>query len=127
MNRFLCSLIIITSLSVSYVWQQVKLIEYSYHINDNRKSLSLLIDRNESLRYNAASLKSPAYLTYRLAENNVELDTLEQWQNIRLAKVEPQKKKDELTYDKSFAIAARALINILTPKAEAIAQELDQP
>lgn len=125
MHRFLCTITIITTLSLNYVSQQVKLLEYSYNINGNRKALSLLIDENERLRYNVASLESPVNLMRRLADNNIELDTPQNWHNIRLAKANPENKKPELTYDNSFRIAAKALINILTPKAEAIAQELD--
>lgn len=133
MYKFLCSIIIITSLSLSYVHQRVELFEYSYRINDNHKRLCLLIDRNEGLRYNVASLKAPHNLRRELALNNIELDTPQNWHNIRLASLPAgqagaeSKKKKELTYDNSFRIAARALINILAPKAEAIAQELNQP
>ena len=124
MYRFLCSVIIITALSLGYVAQWVKLIEYSYRINDGRKKLCLLIDENEGLRYNVASLKSPASLTKRLVSSDIELNVPQKWHNIRLAKAEP-KKEEVLTYDSSFKIAAKALVNILTTKAEAIAQELD--
>ena len=127
MYRFLCSLAVITTLSLSYVSQQVKLLEYSYRINDNRKRLCLLIDENERLGYNVASLKSPVNIKQRLALNNIKLDAPENWRNIRLVKTEPEKEKIELTYDSSFKIAAKSLISILTPKAEAIAQELEQP
>jgi len=124
MYKFLCTVIILTTLSLGYVAQQVKLVEYSYRINDSRKRLCLLIDENEGLRYNVASLKSPASLKRRLASSEIELNVPQKWHSIRLAKAKP-KKEEALTYDSSFKIAATTLVNILTPKAEAIAQELD--
>jgi len=45
-----------------YVYQQARLVEYSYAINDSKEDLSLLIDRNNSLRYNIARLESPVRL-----------------------------------------------------------------
>ena len=127
MSRFLSSVIIITMLSIGYVYQQVNLIEQSYRINFNSKRLSLLIDQNESLRYNVASLKSPGNLKQRLVSNSINLDTPQNWYSIRLAKQEPKLEKSETKNIGSFQIAAKALINIITPKTEAIAQEINQP
>ena len=114
-------------LSIGYVYQQVNLIEQSYRINFNSKRLSLLIDQNESLRYNVASLKSPGNLKQRLVSNSINLDTPQNWYSIRLAKQEPKLEKSETKNIGSFQIAAKALINIITPKTEAIAQEINQP
>lgn len=127
MAKFLLSLFIITTLSLSYVSQQVKLVEYSYSINNNTRDLSLLIDDNERLRYNVASLRTPLSLKQTLANNNINLDTPQDWHKIRLARTEQKNSRNELTYESSFKIAARVLLNILTPDSEAIAQELDQP
>ncbi|MBN1405561.1 MAG: hypothetical protein JW946_03495, partial [Candidatus Omnitrophica bacterium] len=111
-----------------YIYQQVKLVEYSYRINNNNNKLCLLIDHNEALRYNVASLKSSDSLTKRLACNNIRLDTPQNWYSIRLAKAEPGniEKNDVVKNDKSFSIA-KVFANIFTPKTEAIAQELTRP
>jgi len=122
MYKFLCSVIIITSLSLGLVWQQVKLIEYSYHINDSHKVVALLIDENERLGYNVASLKSPVSLNKHLAANRIELDMQQTWQNIRLAKQQPGQSKSNIN-NSPLKVAAKAFINIFTPKREAIAQE----
>ncbi|MFH0732211.1 MAG: hypothetical protein V2A72_04750 [Candidatus Omnitrophota bacterium] len=128
MRRFLSIVIILTLLSLGYVCQQVKLFEYSYRIGDNNKRLCLLIDRNEALRYNVASLESPVSLGQKLARNKIELAAQQNWSNIKLARAVPeetQQQKDASAYENSFKIATRVLINAFTPKAEAIAQELE--
>lgn len=126
MYKFLCSIIVITSLSLTYIYQQVQLVEYSYRINNSHKRLCLLIDQNEGLRYNVASLKSPDNLTRRLASNNIKLDTPQNWYNIRLAKAEPTKGKSEIARrNGALKIASKVITNILTPKTEAVAQELN--
>ncbi len=62
MKKALTAIIAVTLLSSLYVYQHARLIEYSYFINTGRHSLSLLIDRNRSLRYNISRLESPARL-----------------------------------------------------------------
>ena len=103
------------------------MLEYSYRINNSHKRLCFLIDQNESLRYNVASLKSPGALTRKLAYNNIKLDTPVNWHNIRLARAESKIEEKKPTYESSFKIAAKALASIFMPKTEAIAQDLNKP
>jgi len=128
MRKFFCVITIITTLLLSYISQQIKLLEYSYSIHKNSKNLCLLIDQNKSLRYNVANLESPVNLEQKLQYDNTELGVPGNWHYIRLAKAQPnQAEINKAAYDGSFKIAAKVLLNIFTPKAEAIAQELGQP
>jgi hypothetical protein len=62
MNKFFITILIVTSLSILYVFQQTKLLEHSYEMNSNLKKLTLLVDQNKALRYNIAKLEAPARL-----------------------------------------------------------------
>jgi len=62
MKRPLVTILILTLLSIGYVFQHAKTLEHSYQINSCKKNLSLLIDRNRALRYNIAKLEAPARL-----------------------------------------------------------------
>ncbi|GEM_PF-6779627 len=123
MYKFLSSVIIITLLSLSYVWQQVKLVEYSYRINNTDKKVCLLIDENERLRYNVASLSSPVNLQKSLIAKRIDMDTQRNWRNIKLAKQQAQTKQETSVRNNPLRVAARAFSDMLTPKREAIAQE----
>ena len=97
--------------------------ECSYRINDNSKSVSLLIDENERLRYNVASLKSPVSLKKHLIAKRINLDPQQNWHNVRLVKTEPQQTKNKLNQNSALRVAAKAFIDLFTPKREAVAQE----
>ena len=62
MKKFLTIALIIMLLSVSYVFQHAKLLEYGCNINSAKKDLSLLIDQNRALRYNVSKLEAPGRL-----------------------------------------------------------------
>lgn len=69
MKKALIAIITVTLFSGIYVYQNARLLEYSYSINSSRKSLSLLIDRNRALRYNISRLESPARLERAIMAN----------------------------------------------------------
>ncbi len=62
MKKTLIAIVVVTLFSGIYVYQNARLLEYSYSINASKKNLSLLIDRNRTLRYNVSRLESPARL-----------------------------------------------------------------
>jgi hypothetical protein len=67
MGKSLTTILIITALSILYVFQHAALIEQSYNINIHEKAQFLLIDQNKKLRYNIARLEAPAHLEEQMA------------------------------------------------------------
>ncbi len=99
------------------------MIEYSYRVNNSNKKVCLLIDENERLRYNVASLSSPVNLQKSLIAKRIDMDTQHTWRNIRLAKQQTQSKQEAAVRNNPLRVAARVFSDMLTPKREAIAQE----
>ncbi len=65
-SRFLLLAILVTTLALGYVHQQVELLRINYAINYNKGDLLVLLDQNSTLMYNVTSLQSPLYLEKRL-------------------------------------------------------------
>ena len=88
LSKFLLAAALITSLSLSYVHQQVELLRINYSLNHNRDNLSLLLDRKSTLMYNVRRLQSPFYLEQGLSTKNVNVEIPSRWHTIALAVAE---------------------------------------
>jgi len=53
---------LVTIISMGYVHQCVEIVKAGYRIEEHRKSLSQLVDRNSKLMYNLSKLESPKNL-----------------------------------------------------------------
>ncbi|MFA5068551.1 MAG: hypothetical protein WC300_01395 [Candidatus Omnitrophota bacterium] len=60
---------IVAFLSLIYVYQYTSLIECGYAINNSKKALELLVDRNNDLQYNVSVLESSARLDNKFKEH----------------------------------------------------------
>ena len=60
--RSLFTYFIITVIAFGYVHQRVEIIKTGYSLQENRKQLSHLVDRNSKLMYNLFKLESPRNL-----------------------------------------------------------------
>jgi len=85
-SKFLLMAILITTLALGYVYQQVELLRINYTINRNQDSLAVLLDQNSTLVYNVNNLQSPLYLEQRLiGQKKVSLEIPSRWHTIGLA------------------------------------------
>jgi len=73
-----------TLVSLMYVHQQVNLVKLSYLIKDNEKRVEMLVDQNEFLKYNVASLKSPEVLEEVMLARDIELFHPEDCQFVKI-------------------------------------------
>lgn len=64
--RFLFITVLITTVALGYVYQQVELLRLNYSLNYNRGNLLVLLDRNSTLMYNVNTMQSPLYLEQKL-------------------------------------------------------------
>lgn len=85
MKKFAISVLVVTLLSIVYVFQHTRLLEYSYNINSHQKSITLLIDQNRNLRYNIAKLERPSRLEeIVLSRDDAEFHMPQSWYKIRV-------------------------------------------
>jgi len=84
--KFLLIVILITTVALGYVHQQVELLRINYVINYNKGDLLVLLDQNSTLMYNVTSLQSPLYLEKRLiGRKEVSWEVPSRWHTIGLA------------------------------------------
>jgi hypothetical protein len=83
--KFLLVAILVTSVALGYVHQQVELLRINYAINHNEDDLAVLLDQNSTLRYNVSSLQSPLYLEEALSAQEVNLEIPSGWYTIASA------------------------------------------
>lgn len=84
--RFLAAAILVTSLTLIYVRQQVELVKLGYRIEMQQKSFAEVLDQNADLRYNVIALKSPQNLQRQfLLAGLEEFHIVEGRQVVRLA------------------------------------------
>ncbi|MBN2097232.1 MAG: hypothetical protein JW714_02005 [Candidatus Omnitrophica bacterium] len=79
------AIVLITTVALGYVHQQVELLKVNYSINRNKDSLLVLLDQNSALMYNVNSLQSPVYLDEVLSARSLNLEVPSRWQTIGLA------------------------------------------
>ncbi|MCK5451003.1 MAG: hypothetical protein KAI70_04480 [Candidatus Omnitrophica bacterium] len=63
---------IITMFSICYVHQRIEIIKAGYTLQESRRELSHLIDRNSKLMYNLSEFESPRYLLTSLNGEEIE-------------------------------------------------------
>lgn len=84
--KFMVIALLLTMVSLGYVYQQAELLRINYNINYNKDDLSVLLDRNSSLMYNVNSLQSPLYVQQRLVgQEELEWEIPSHWHTIGLA------------------------------------------
>ena len=84
--KFLLIVILVTTVALGYVHQQVELLRINYVINYNKGDLLVLLDQNSTLMYNVTSLQSPLYLEKRLiGRKEVSWEVPSRWHTIGLA------------------------------------------
>ncbi|NQT95140.1 MAG: hypothetical protein HQ572_01690 [Candidatus Omnitrophica bacterium] len=125
MKKFLVIILIVSSISILYVFQQARLLEYSYDINSRNRSLALLIDQNRNLRYNIAKLERPGRLEEVLLvkEDMKDLYAPTDCFKIKIAKQLPGSRED-MVPPGPFIRAGRALLGMFSLSSEAVANEM---
>lgn len=83
-RKFSIFLVLITSLALLYVHQQVQLLKISYEINSSEKEVARLLDQNKILVYNVTRLKSPVYLDNKFLASKKEYAIPKQWQVVEV-------------------------------------------
>ena len=64
--------LIVTMMSMGYVYQRVEIVKEGYSIEENRRQLSYLSDQNSNLMYKLSRLESPRYLLATLEKENIK-------------------------------------------------------
>lgn len=124
MGKFLISILIISLLSILYVFQQAKLLEYSYTINSNQRYVSLLIDQNCKLRYNVVKLETPTRLEDIMkAKEKAEVYMPETWYKIQVVEQKALPLQKVVVPQDFFTITGRVLLKIFSVGTEAVAKE----
>ena len=121
MQKFLTIALITMFLSVSYVFQHAKLLEYGCDINSAKKDLSLLIDHNRALRYNVSKLEAPGRL------DQIVIARSDQQTYVPLECYNISVKQPELYYERitstPFENTGRFLLSMFSLDTEAVANE----
>ena len=71
LHKFICISIIATIIAVGYVYQRVEIIKTGYELQNDRKHLSSLINKNSQLMYDLSKIESPKYLLARFDNGQV--------------------------------------------------------
>lgn len=122
LSKLLALILTITSFSLFYVRQQVKLVEISYQVEKNSKNLSEVLDQSQQLMYNVIALKSPANLEKCLIVKKGQFATPSQWRVVNLA--ETQSRPNEPMAQRITNIARARLVNFFRFSREAEAGQL---
>ena len=64
--------LIVTMMSMGYVYQRVEIIKEGYCSEENRRYLSYLADQNSNLMYKLSRLESPRYLLATLESQDMK-------------------------------------------------------
>ena len=64
--------LIVTMMSMGYVYQRVEIIKEGYSIEENRRYLGYLSDQNSNLMYKLSRLESPRYLLATLEKEDIK-------------------------------------------------------
>jgi len=108
--------VVITSLCLLFVRQQVQIVKLSYKLRDKEKSLTRTIDHNRVLLYNNTSLKAPKYLATMLRQNNMELALPE---TTAVAKVRVLRRQTTQLAKSTQASWKNHFLDLFVPKAQA--------
>lgn len=126
MKKILISVLIITTLSILYVFQQARLLEYSYDINSYQKYTCLLVDQNKGLRYNISKLEAPARLEETVkAKEAQEVYIPPAWCKIKIEEELPGPGQ-EITPVRPFIKVGRIILSKFWLDTEAVAKELNE-
>ncbi|MEW5758221.1 MAG: hypothetical protein AB1755_01930 [Candidatus Omnitrophota bacterium] len=71
--RFISIIFFITVISITYVWQQVKIFEAAYVQERTLKKYYDILDENKNLRYNQARIESLTLIGDKIAKDNFEI------------------------------------------------------
>ena len=115
---------VFTLSSLLYVHQQVNLLKLSYSIKTNEQTLEMLVDQNQLLKYNVASLKSPQVLEEVMIAKNIELLHPEQLQLIHmeytgLKKQTPHTQIFAKAFSRLFSLKRTAIAGSAQTKSDA--------
>ena len=84
-SKFFLVAVLITTVALGYVHQQMELLRINYSINRNKDNLSVLLDQNNTLMYNVTCLQTPSYLEQTLAAEEDSWEIPSRWHTIGLA------------------------------------------
>lgn len=87
--KYLLFIGIFTALSLFHVWQKVELIRIGYEVKRNECEARRLLDLNESLVYNVASLSSPSRLAREVPSRNLVVVPSKNFELVRLIETRP--------------------------------------
>jgi len=125
MQRFITCISIITFVSLTYVHQQIKLLESSYKIHYGQHELSLLVDQNRHLRYNVNALEAPARLENIMIAQKDEVYMPRVWHNIAVVENVPNT-KEVLGSPGPLIKAGKVMMSMFLLDSEAVAKELNE-
>jgi hypothetical protein len=104
---------VVTLSTFLHTYQRIEAVRYSYEINTNKIELNKLLDFEEELEYNVASLKAPTYLEMQLAKSDVKMVLPERWQVFESTGVLDN------GADRRASRIVRNIVNIFSLKSEA--------
>ena len=85
-----------------YAYQEVEIVKTSFHITDNRREVSFLLDQYRSLVYNLSRLESPEMIEDTLSLNEIVLYMPRTANILRFENVTLAYKDEEAQKHKSF-------------------------
>ncbi len=71
-HRWFLSSVLVTVLALGYVHQHVEIVKVGYDLQENRRYLASLVDRNSDLMYNLSRLESPGNLLTLVNTDEIE-------------------------------------------------------
>ncbi|MFH1868647.1 MAG: hypothetical protein ABH843_06720 [Candidatus Omnitrophota bacterium] len=122
-KNFLISVLVLTSISIAYIFQHTKLLEYGYSINSHQKYMSLLVDQNRNLRYNIAKLETPSRLeeTVQISDDS-EFHMPQSWYKIKV-KEDISNTAETITPTGTYNRMGSILLSMFSFGDEAVANE----
>lgn len=120
MRKPVVFIVTITLSSLLYVHLQINLYKVSYQIKNNEKIVDVLIDQNQLLKYNVASLKCPDSLESVMLAKNIELYHID---NVEFLRVNTR--KVPLTQKKKDNRIVSAFLKMFSIKRTAVADSIE--
>lgn len=119
MKRFTATLTLMTMAGLLYVYTEVEAVKTGYAIRKQEEVRTQLVDKQRSLRYNVANLKSSSSLEKQMLDKHVELSSPKEWKTILLPAQGPVKQGHSKPFLHFFEQPLFSRLFIGTAQAEA--------
>lgn len=77
-------MLVLTTLGILYVWQNVQAVKIGYQIKQKEKEIKILQKKLRGLEIIVARLKMPNMIKKKLNENNISLSVPDSWQIVKI-------------------------------------------